>query len=508
MRDRPDPRSGMDFSLRDLLTILFRRRRPAMLFFLTVIIVVLISTILTPPFYQVTAAILVKTQRAETLPGTRREVTEGDLNTEIEILKNRQLLEQVLLSLEQESNGDSSPLGQRTPGLLARGRRWVTGLLGRPRMTAFEQNVLRLQRQLSISPLRNSSIIQISYESEDPEWATKVVRTLTDRYLAWRSRVFQPPQTAAFFEEQLQMAKQQLQQAEAALGEFVEKETVTMIEGPGKADAIAQQKSLALGRLDDVEKEIFETESVIRQQENTVASLSERLAQEPERLLSSSRQHIYPAVEEIERELVHLLLERDNLLQSFEEDNRLVRDIDRRVELAMQHREEARRRAGGIDGTDINPVHQDTKAELYAARTRLEAARGRRDVLEGQIRTLREQLDSLNRKGFTFEKLYREAKAAEEKYLFYREKHEEARISTAMDDQNLTTVSVAQEALKPLRPVGPSLTINLLLAMLLGGAGGIIMALVLESLDHTFTTGVDLEHKLGLPHLASVPESQ
>ncbi len=51
------------------------------------------------------------------------------------------------------------------------------------------------------------------------------------------------------------------------------------------------------------------------------------------------------------------------------------------------------------------------------------------------------------------EGLRRAAQAAEDDYLLYRKKHEEARISAAMDQERFINVSIAQPAQMPLRPV-------------------------------------------------------
>ena len=90
--------------------------------------------------------------------------------------------------------------------------------------------------------------------------------------------------------------------------------------------------------------------------------------------------------------------------------------------------------------------------------------------------------------------------------MLYQKKHEEARISAAMDQQRIVNVSIAQPAQRPLRPVAPNKLLNLLLGLLLGVFGGLGLAFVTEYLDHSFTTGHDLEARLGIPLLGAIPE--
>jgi uncharacterized protein involved in exopolysaccharide biosynthesis len=124
------------------------------------------------------------------------------------------------------------------------------------------------------------------------------------------------------------------------------------------------------------------------------------------------------------------------------------------------------------------------------------------------VATHRRALEELDQKGFAIESLRREAKAAEDAYMLYQKKHEEARISAAMDQQRIVNVSIAQPALRPLRPVGPRKALNLLLGLLLGALGGLGLAFVVEYFDHSVTTGRDLEMRVGIPLLGAIPDQE
>ena len=195
------------------------------------------------------------------------------------------------------------------------------------------------------------------------------------------------------------------------------------------------------------------------------------------------------------------------LLQDFKPDSRYVRDVETQIRLAEARLEEARK-VSGVSRTEPNPVYQELKSELVRAEANLEGAKARADLLRQQVSDNRKKLNDLNEKGFEIESLSREANAAEEDYLLYRKKHEEARISAAMDQQKLINVSVAEPAQRPLAPESRGLKIRLLAGLLAGILGGLGLALAVEVyFDHSFTTGDDLERVLGIPHLASIPDS-
>ena len=118
------------------------------------------------------------------------------------------------------------------------------------------------------------------------------------------------------------------------------------------------------------------------------------------------------------------------------------------------------------------------------------------------------ELDSVNRNAFEIESLNREARTAEENYLLYRKKYEEARISAAMDQEKFINVTIAEPARMPLTPESRDISVKFLLALIFGILGGVSLAFGVENyLDHSFTTAADLEKRLGIPHLASIPDS-
>ncbi len=205
-------------------------------------------------------------------------------------------------------------------------------------------------------------------------------------------------------------------------------------------------------RLSSLESSLGNAEVELQSERRQVVSLREMLRHEPERLQSSNRMNQDAATEEIERALASLKLERDALLQDFKPDSRYVRDIDEQIKMAEDRLAQNR---GGSDfsGTESNPLHTQLKGELLRTEASLQGTDSRVASLRMQVAEYQKQLDDLNAKAFDLESLHREAQAAEEDYLLYRKKHEEARISAAMDQEKFINVTIAQPAKIPLKPV-------------------------------------------------------
>ena len=78
-----------------------------------------------------------------------------------------------------------------------------------------------------------------------------------------------------------------------------------------------------------------------------------------------------------------------------------------------------------------------------------------------------------------------------------------------MDQEKFINVTVAQPAQMPFKPEPRGLKMKLLLSVFIGLVGGVGLAFGLETfLDRSFTTAEDVERKLGIPNIASIPEGE
>lgn len=494
-------------SLRRFLTVVFKRRRLIIRFFLFSVVATALVTMLLPPTYEATASILVKKSSAEMplIPTQSSQliisqVTEADLNSEIMILKSRDAIEETLRGLGVGENA-------RRPALIQRVRRAVNTALGVPPITNFDEMVLELEKKIEVSPVRKSNILQISFRSTDPIWAMRVVQGLVERYVTHRTQLYQSPKAEPFFEKEMQQAATRLRVAGEALEAFSKQAGVSVL-GTGKdGQSLAAEKEAALSRQAAFESQYGEAGVQVQQQTDRVSALEVQLKTEPERLPSVGSGNQDPTTEELEKALVTLQLKRDALAQDFTPENRQLRDVDDQIMATKARLKEAELKVANINRTEVNPVHQNLKAQLLVARADLKGAQGRYDSLREEVASQRRQLTALDQKGLTTDALRREVRATEEAYMLYRKMHEEARITAAMDQQRIVNVSIAQPAERPLRAVA-SKALNLVMGLLLGVAGGFTLAFVTEALDHSFTTGHDLEVRLGIPLLGAIPDQK
>ena len=95
-------------------------------------------------------------------------------------------------------------------------------------------------------------------------------------------------------------------------------------------------------------------------------------------------------------------------------------------------------------------------------------------------------------------------KAAEEKYLLYVNKREEARIEDALDQGGILNVTIAEEPRAPALPARAAWVFGLI-GVLLGGTFSTGLAFAADYLNPGFRTPDEVVAYLGIPVLASLP---
>lgn len=497
---------GSEVSIRDLLLVLFRRRWVILLFFGGAVAAAGAWAFLTPDAYESHARILVKKARAD-VPVAAKDspalviarVSEAELNTEVEVLKSRWLFEKTVAALEAEEEGLPDP---GKPTLLHRLRE----RLGRESLPYRDLLLLALEEKVRVGLVGNSNLVEVRYRSGDPQWSRRLVDRMTREYVDGRTDVFRTRQTVGFFEDQMAQASERLTAAETKLERFLDGSGITVIESPEAGGPMGAQLNATLERVTELEKLFGDMDASVREARRRVATLTEQLATEPERMQSVDRAHQDTQTEELERALTALRLRRDELAQDFSADSRNMRDLDAQIRATEERLKVAEARVGPLNRTKANPVHARLRDDLLQSRTELEGLTSRRDSARTQLANERARLEGLRHKSFELEDLTLEVATAKEAYLLYRKKHEEARIAAEMDREKIVDVSIAQPANLPLGPVKSQRLVTLLIASALGLFGGLGLAFALEFVDRTFVTGEDIESRLGIPHLGSIPD--
>src|SRR5579862_3095058 len=314
-------------TLRDIATPIFRRPKLVLVTFLVLVAGTLLGVLLRPKDYESKMKILVKRERvdAAVTPGRDAvmsnpgEVTEEELNSEVELLKSRDLLEKVVAACDLEESRAShfwSRLLPASAGSASGG--------GKESEEKISLAVQALENKLAIEPLKKTDLIQVTYDSPDPQLAARVLRTLGNLYLEKTVEVHRPPGAFEFFQTESQHYDQELQSAEAQLAQFDHDK--------GVADP-QLEKQIALQKLAEFEASFNSTEVAIKETEKRTRVVEEQLASTPQQTVSqvrsSENQYL---MQQLKTTLLDLELKRTGLLEKFEPDYRPVQEVQKQIE--------------------------------------------------------------------------------------------------------------------------------------------------------------------------------
>jgi len=409
---------------------------------------------------------------------TRGEVSEEDLNSEVELLRDDEILATVAGSA----------------GLVR--SRWTTELSGEDDATRVAQAVKRLRGRLRVEPLARTTLIEVRYPAADPGEAKRVLRCLADAYLQRHARVRRPPGELDFFEQQAAGSQRVLQAAQRQLLDFSRDEGV--VSASLQRDAVLQKISETEANYGEIQISAAETDHRIRDLETQLGLL-------PERRLTLVRNADNPQLmQQMKGKLLDLQLKRTELLTKFEPSYRLVQEVDHEIaetQSALAGEEHAPLRD---ETTDRDPNHEWVKAELVKAKVGRAGLEARAAATARRLDQLRESAGQLGDRAVRQESLLEDVKAAEEQYLLYVKKREEARIGDALDQQNILNVSIAEQPALPVLPVHSALAVGLMGLM----SASVLSTGLIFAADYVnpgFRTPDEVMAYLGAPVLASLP---
>jgi len=411
---------------------------------------------------------------------TRLAVTEEELNSEVELLRDDEVLRRVV-----EENG------------LA-GRDWLHFLrLNEGPAERVERAARRLARKLKVEPVKKTNLITINYASDDPRLAAKVLQSLANAYLEKHTVVHRPGGEASFFEQQTGESRRELEETKRKLLEFTSENGVV---------EAAQERDLVLQRLSEADANYRQTRVDLDETQQRVWELQAQLSTLPQRSTTQVRKSDNPELlRALKASLLDLQLKRTELLTKFEPKHRLVQEVEQQIAQAQ----------AAISAESTSPVRDETtdkdahyewaKSELEKAQVQLRGLQARAAATAAQVDSYRRTARQLGEAAITQDDLASSEKAAEDNYLLYVKKQDEARMADALDSRRIVNVAIAEQPVAPALPVWSAWTV-LLAGLVVAGAAGTGAAFAADRLDPAFRTPEDVLVYLETPVLASLPQ--
>lgn len=435
------------------------------------------ATLLMTPIYISSVTLQIDREAARVLnvdevqPGESMTQGEEFFQTQYGLLRSRSLAERVVDSLGlASSDAFLVQMGANPPR-----REGAAAAQSSQRRDAVLEVV---QANLSVSPVRGSRLVAVSFESPDPQLAARVVNAYAENFIQSNlDRKYESSSYARqFLEERIAQTKARLEESERALVAYASNQQIINVRDGSTADGEGQ--SLAGMNLASLNGALASARAArVAAGEKWRQASSAPLMTLPEVLES-------PAIQHLMEERAKVQAEYEEKLQVFQPAFPQMVQLKARLD------------------------EQDAQIEAIAVGIR-NSLRGQYTVAANQERSLAAEVEGLKSdvldlrgRSVQYNILQRELDTSRTLYDGLLQRYKEVSITRGVAANN---ISIVDRAIPAQEPSKPRLLVNLALAALLGlGLGG-LAAFIMEALDETLASPEDVENKLGLPLLAVIP---
>src|SRR5215510_4202237 len=452
----------------------------------TAIVITLIDTFKQTPIYQASTTLQIDRENPNIL--SFKDVIEVDntaddtLQTQYKILESRALARKVIEELRLDRVEEFAPKPQK-PGLISSYLPLLTNLFrsrGTPTDSPGEPDRVRpivdaYLGSLSVRPVRQARLVQVSFESSNPKLAADIINAHAKYYKEQNLQFkWDATQDASdFLQEQLSTLRANLEKAEDKLQAYSrEKQILFTYEG---------KNNTATEKLKQLEQEYTRAQTERFQKEAFSGLIRLGSADSLPQLTNNA------LIANLTSKLADLRKDESDIAVTFSPE------YPRRKRLRNQIEEIQR----AID-SEKTRVIQTVEADYSAS---VERERLTRDALEQQ----RSAVNNLNQESIQYTILKREADSFKQLYDGLQTRLREAQVSAGLRASNIRVVDPAE---LPRSPVRPRKLLDLMLGSMLGLAFGIGLAFFQEYLDSSLKSPDDVQRFLKVPTLGTVPNMQ
>ena len=484
-------------------TLLLRYRKVILITFVAVILGAYTTLQWMTEQYQSEASLLVMLGRENIeLPTTVQQtgiVATGmrpeELNSEIQILHSRRLIEEVVDELGPQAFAFAPPkphgIAQTVKFYFKLSARWckqryndVLILLNlKKRLTARETAILLLDGAIDGTPEKDSYVIAVAVRLPSAALATQVAQTLLKRYFELRTRLRRTPLEQEFFRQQLRDQSAQLQALENKRADIISAYNLS---------SLPEQRALLLKQRTDLETQTINDRSSDARLAQEQSLMRSKLPKLTETIPSSTEQSLNPEGRAYMDRLSELQVERVKIAGKYQPTAEPLTRLDDEIASIEDKLKQSSPTVLGSVIDKSNPVKQQFVQNTETNDVTLAGLQAEQQALQRPIRATGRQLVALNEGEQKLTDVDRELKLVEDSYIDFAKRDREATLHAELDDTHLQNVSVVSPPTEPFAPVSPKKMLIMAISIPMGLLFGIVLALLLHYMDDAIHDERDL----------------
>ena len=411
-----------------------------------------------------------------------------DLQTETAILQDEQLALAVIkqLGLESQEPYVSKQATDPEAGIpleLAPSRR--TRLVG------------IFRSHLRVVPTRGTRLIQVTVESHNPVQAAQIANALIDSYKSQylQSHFDATNEASEWLTKQLSELKANVADSEKKLTDFEKESGILGIQGAGDGMGGGGFRSVVIQKLDALNSELTAAEGARIQKEaiyrlvsngseKTILELSQDpMAMESKSVVLSEGAGLAPLQQLVEqRDHLKILIAQASV--TYGQNNRHLLDLQTQLQAVDEQMRE-----------QIQEIAKRANGDYLLAKQTEAMVRSRYEQQEAEA-------TRLNEKAVEYAVLSQEATSRKKLYEDLYTKLQEANVSAGIKATNITVINPARPESSPIRPKRAN---DLGLGLLIGIFGGLGIAFLVDSLDSTVVSPLEVEEICSVPVIGVIP---
>lgn len=473
------------FAPRDLIEMVFRHRRTVLIILPGVFLAAVLFVLFAHRMYQSEMKILVQNTRGNLILSSEKspsatttagDVTEQQINSQIEILHSRDVLDPVV-----EPGWAAHDVDARTSTDVKRHDRMIE----------------EMEKHLGADPVRKSNIITVTYAGRSPREAQDTLQRLSASFLSEQRRLLRPAGATEFFNVEAERYRNGWNEASKDFVAFQQRNQLVSL--PDEEASIAKQIAATQDQLRLIDNGIHEVEGKIVGTRASQADANERQTTAIRTLPNQQ------SAQELTTLLVTLENKRTALLTQFKLQDRLVQEVDQQIAQTRFALSAAQAGSAQERTTDVNPAWQQIRTATLQNTITRSALYAQRSGVQQQLAELRIKLANTQSLTVQYNLLKSRADSLQENYNLYVQKMEQAQIEDAMDERKLMNVSIAEQPTLSYLPISPKPVSDLALGLLSACFLTFAFLYFSELGRVTIASPRELEATTGKPVLATVP---
>jgi polysaccharide biosynthesis transport protein len=454
-----------EIHLRDYLKIVYKRRYPVYTFFTIVFVIVLIGTLSSTPVYQASTKVLIEKVETANLSTAYPYYMPYDpefYETQYQLIKSKSVAQKVVTMLSLEKTYGS---------YFKNAKRLLPSDDSKTNMDVLADMI---SSGITVSPVKNSKIVNLSFLSTNPEFATLVANSVAKAYIEeiLDMRMSSSRYSIEWMSKKAEEEKVKLDQSEQALQEYMRAN-----------DIITLQNKVAITpeKLSAFNTQLIEAQTKRKALEALYSKVSH---------INLKNAETIPAVASDPT----IALLRTQILQAEQNTEELSKKFGRKHPAMIKAEEELR----GLQ----QKKDQEIRRVIASIKNEYELARSSEATLNQALSGSKAEALGLNEKFIQYGVLTREVETNRQMYDALIKKVKEESVTEQVQTVN---VWVVEKAEKPVSPIKPRKSLNILLGIIVGLFGGVGLAFFFEYLDNTIKSAEDAEARIGLPVLGTIP---